>query len=76
MASGESTYKEALGAMIVSASTRRMLLQLRSRNKIWGFFGGKKKVNETNIDALKREIMEETGITATDHKVVPINFQY
>ena len=57
MASGESTYKEALGAMIVSAKTRRMLLQLRSRNKIWGFFGGKKKANETNKEALTREIM-------------------
>ena len=45
MASGESTYKEALGAMIVSSKTRRMLLQLRSRNKIWGFFGGKKAGN-------------------------------
>ena len=48
MASGESTYKEALGAMIVSAKTRRMLLQLRSRHKVWGFFGGKKKRNETS----------------------------
>ena len=73
MASGESTYKEALGAMIVSSKTRRMLLQLRSRNKIWGFFGGKKKVNETNKDALEREIMEETGIDSTNYKIVPIN---
>ena len=73
MASGESTYKEALGAMIVSSKTRRMLLQLRSRNKIWGFFGGKKKANETNKEALTREIMEETGIDATAHKIGPIN---
>ena len=73
MASGESTYKEALGAMIVSANTRRMLLQLRSRHKVWGFFGGKKKRDETNKEALTREIMEEPGINATEHKIVPIN---
>lgn len=46
---------------------KKYLLQLRDKKKgihfpgFWGLFGGKIKPNETSLNAIKREIIEETN---------------
>lgn len=52
------------GALIYSRRTRRYLFLLRNQKKhsgSWGLVGGGVELNETPIDALRREINEEIG---------------
>lgn len=55
----------AVGAVIVSQSTRRVLMQLRSPDESyglsWGLWGGKLNSNEGDLNGLKRELCEELG---------------
>ncbi len=41
----------------------RVLLQHRSDTGCWGLPGGSVELGETALDALKREVLEETGLT-------------
>jgi ADP-ribose pyrophosphatase YjhB (NUDIX family) len=41
----------------------RVLLQMRGDFKIWGFPAGSVELEESVLDALKREVHEETGLT-------------
>jgi 8-oxo-dGTP pyrophosphatase MutT (NUDIX family) len=56
---------EAVGAIFLSKSTGRMMLNLRSDTSTysnnWGFVGGKIEYRESPIEALHREIKEELG---------------
>lgn len=56
---------EAVGAIFLSKSTGRMMLNLRSDSvtysNYWGFVGGKVEKNEAPMQALYREIHEELG---------------
>ena len=56
---------EAIGAIFLSKSTGRMMLNLRSDSvtysNYWGFVGGKIEKNEIPLQALHREIKEELG---------------
>jgi len=45
---------------------KRTYLLLKSRKGHWGFTKGHVEGNETPIDAVKREIMEEVGFTKKD----------
>lgn len=54
--------KEAVIAVIYGARTRHVLGAHRKDNEFdWGFPGGKVEPNEDHYDALKRELLEETG---------------
>ena len=53
----------AVGAIVVGS--RGLLLSLRAKNPakgLWSVPGGLIKIGETQRDALRREILEETGI--------------
>jgi 8-oxo-dGTP pyrophosphatase MutT (NUDIX family) len=54
------------GAFVYSKSTRRFLFLLRQGNQRWGYHwgivGGKKELDETPIQTLEREALEEIGI--------------
>jgi 8-oxo-dGTP pyrophosphatase MutT (NUDIX family) len=66
---------EGCGALIYSADTRRYLFLLRGRGRYgnsWGLAGGKIEKGELPVDALRREISEETGYDITGLKVTPI----
>ena len=43
-----------------------MLLQRRSDNGLWGYHGGSVELGEDTRDAAKRELFEETALTAED----------
>ena len=50
--------------VIVADAENRILLQLRSDNHCWGYAGGSVELDEKVEDAAKRELFEETGLTA------------
>ena len=51
-------------SVIVEDSQGRILLQLRSDNHCWGTCGGSIEPDERVEDAARRELFEETGLTA------------
>lgn len=51
-------------SVIVEDSEGRILLQLRSDNHCWGYAGGSVELDEVVEEAAKRELLEETGLTA------------
>ena len=51
-------------SVIVEDGEGRVLLQLRSDNHCWGYAGGSVELDEKVEDAAKRELLEETGLTA------------
>lgn len=74
------------GALIYCKLTKRYLFLLRNQKKhagSWGLVGGGVNINETPIEALQREIIEEIG-PITFEKIIPLekftsennNFEY
>ena len=54
-----------VGASVIVEDVKgRILLQKRSDNHCWGYAGGSVELDETVEDAAKRELFEETGLTA------------
>lgn len=51
-------------SVIVENEKGEILLQLRKDNNCWGYAGGLVDINEVVEEAAKRELFEETGITA------------
>ena len=51
-------------SVIVEDEKGRILLQKRSDNHYWGYAGGSIELDENVEDAAKRELFEETGLTA------------
>lgn len=42
----------------------------------WGFPGGKIELHETPVDALKREVKEETGLTIDSERLLGVSTQH
>ena len=55
-----------VGALVVGPSRRVLIIQTHKWKGTWGVPGGKIEYGETMIKALKREFLEETGLTLTD----------
>ena len=53
------------GSVIVEDEQGRVLLQLRTDNHCWGYAGGAVELYEDVEEAAKRELFEETGLSAT-----------
>lgn len=51
-------------SVIVEDEDGRILLQLREDNHCWGYAGGSVELDEVVEEAAKRELLEETGLTA------------
>ena len=56
-----------VGASVIVEDTQgRILLQKRADNHCWGYAGGSVELDEIVEDAAKRELLEETGLTANE----------
>jgi len=52
------------GASVIIHKNGKILLQQRRDNKCWGYHGGRVELGEVVEEAVKRELFEETGLTA------------
>ena len=58
-------------ATIYNIKTNKvLLLQRNDGNNVWEIPGGKRENNEDIVDALKREVKEETDLTINEYKLV------
>jgi 8-oxo-dGTP pyrophosphatase MutT (NUDIX family) len=79
-AGGISIERDAARALGVRASVSavitdrrgRLLLQQRSDGGQWGLPGGSIEIGESVVEAVVREVLEETGLTVTPRRVVGI----
>jgi 8-oxo-dGTP pyrophosphatase MutT (NUDIX family) len=78
---------KACGALLLANDTKRLMFLLRdndTHSNTWGLVGGKVEANETVMQALDREIMEEVGRSLSINKTIPLelfrsddgNFEY
>lgn len=61
----------AVRAVILDKEGRILLVQ-RKDNKRWVLSSGSLEVEESIVDALKREVLEETGLIVKDYELIPI----
>jgi 8-oxo-dGTP pyrophosphatase MutT (NUDIX family) len=47
----------------------KVLMQLRSDTKTWGFPGGSSELGDSLLETAQRELLEETGLTAERYKL-------
>jgi 8-oxo-dGTP pyrophosphatase MutT (NUDIX family) len=71
----DSNIVENVGTFTYCTSTHRYLFLLRNQGKFantWGLVGGRIEKNESLIESLLREILEEMGGIIKDPKLIPI----
>lgn len=71
----ESRALNAVGVWFYSVTTDRYLYLLRNDDRnpgTWGLPGGKAKANETLMDTIRRECIEELGFWPQEIRLVPI----
>ena len=59
-----------VGALIFNEAGEALMIRTHKWSNLWGIPGGKIKWGEPSVDALRREIKEETGLDVTDIKFV------
>lgn len=63
---GHRTIMQVGASVVIVREDGAMLLQRRSDNGLWGYHGGSVELGEDTRDAAKRELFEETALTAED----------
>lgn len=58
------SVNQSCGASVIIYKDHQILLQQRKDNKCWGYVGGYVEMGEVVEDAAKREMFEESGLTA------------
>jgi phosphoglycolate phosphatase len=66
----ESIPVSTVGALIFDNANRVLMIRTHKWSDLWGIPGGKIKWGETSIDALRREIKEETHLDIRDVEFV------
>jgi phosphoglycolate phosphatase-like HAD superfamily hydrolase/ADP-ribose pyrophosphatase YjhB (NUDIX family) len=59
-----------VGALIFDDAGRTLMIRTRKWSNLWGIPGGKIKYGETAVDALRREIKEETNLEISEIELV------
>lgn len=71
------TSKVAVGALIISHASNRVLLNLRAKTKThplqWSLWGGMVEDGESTKDTLLRELREEIGFEIPIEKIYPFD---
>lgn len=60
-----------VGALLVGPSSRALFVRTRKWRDTWGVPGGKIDPGEAMLDALRREVREETGLVVRDVRWAP-----
>jgi phosphoglycolate phosphatase len=68
--SGEQAPIVTVGALIFDAHSNVLMIQTHKWSNLWGIPGGKTHYGESSLDALRREIKEETDLDITDIEFV------
>ena len=63
---GHRTLLQVGAGIIVENEKGEVLLQKRTDNHCWGYAGGSVELDEVVEDAARRELLEETGLTALE----------
>lgn len=61
-----------VGALIYNTDGRVLMVRTHKWSNLWGIPGGKIKWGEASVDALRREIKEETALDVTDIEFVMV----
>lgn len=61
-----------VGALILNPEGKMLMIRTFKWNNCWGIPGGKIQGGETSVDALHREIREETGLALEDVRFVMV----
>ena len=61
---GHRPIMQVGASVVIVREDGAMLLQRRSDNGLWGYHGGSVELGEDTRDAAKRELFEETALTA------------
>lgn len=61
---GHRPLLQAGASVILEDAQGRILLQKRADNHLWGYHGGSVELDEDVETAARRELLEETGLTA------------
>jgi len=56
--------KQLCGASVIIHKDNKILMQQRKDNGCWGYVGGAIEIGEVVEEAAKREMLEESGLTA------------
>jgi len=70
---GHKTIIQCAGSVICVDEHGRLLLGKRTDNHLWGYAGGSVEIDEKVEDCAKRELFEETGLTAEDMEFFCVN---
>lgn len=58
------------GSVVIALNDNRVLMQLRSDTRTWGFPGGSSELGDSLLETAQRELLEETGLTASSWNFV------
>ena len=67
---GERQPVVTVGALIFNSRNEVLMIQTHKWSNLWGIPGGKTRFGESSVDALRREIKEETNLDVDDIQFV------
>lgn len=59
-----------VGALIFDGNNKVLMVRTHKWSNLWGIPGGKTKFGETSVEALRRELLEETALEVNDIEFV------
>ena len=70
---GHRTIIQCAASIIIENEKGEILLGKRTDNKLWGYSGGSLEIDEKVEDCARRELFEETGLTAEEMEFFMVN---